>query len=105
MLNFVVFAESKISSLGDITLLVSWTKETANSHCNVISHVLGGRPLSANSFVLGGRPLSEADSLFSSTRKERKFETKQNLTLCYYELIQRVNERKTQPLIICLMIF
>jgi hypothetical protein len=56
MLNFVVFAESKISSLGDITLLVSWPKETANSHCNVISHVLGGRPLSAKSFVLGGRP-------------------------------------------------
>jgi len=28
----------------DITLLVSWPKETANSHCNVISHVLGGRP-------------------------------------------------------------
>ena len=25
-------------------LLVSWPKETANSHCNVISHVLGGRP-------------------------------------------------------------
>jgi hypothetical protein len=34
-------------------------------------------------------------------QKERKFETKQNLTLCYYELIQQiVNERKTQSLIV-----
>jgi hypothetical protein len=55
MLNFVVFADQRS---GFLTLLVSWPKETANSHRNVISHVLGRWPLSANSFVLGGQPLS-----------------------------------------------
>ena len=52
----------------DITLLVSWPKETANSHCNVISHVLGGRPCPRRCF----KARSCSDCCSRRKEKERR---------------------------------